>query len=109
MTVEETRMTVATRDVGCVAPKIDHNCGPCYDNWGHIMDNAPTLMPFEDGEIDYVRFRSVGPRHMLPEDHVWLCAGHHRGMGPSAGFVWATSRRGLERDYLDAIYKVETP
>jgi hypothetical protein len=31
-----------------------------------------------------------------------LCPGHHRGTGPNAGFVWATSKKGraLLREYL---------
>jgi len=95
-------MIVAGRDVGCVAPKIDPHAGPCYDRWGKHLPLAHNELKWDDGEMDYVRLEAIGPRHMLPEDHVWLCPGHHRGTGPSAGYQWATSHRREEREYLEA-------
>jgi len=101
-TVEWTRAVVSGRDVGCVARKVDPDAGPCYDRWGKVLPLAYNELKWDQGEMDYVRLGAHGPRHALPEDHVWLCPGHHRGTGPSAGYVWATSHRREERDYLEA-------
>jgi hypothetical protein len=89
---------VFRRDSGeCAARRIDPHAGPCYDHWGKQI----TKVPWEVGEMDYVRLEAHGPRHTLVIDHVWLCPGHHRGTGPSAGYVWATSHRRDERNYLE--------
>ena len=100
MTVAETRQAVALRDMGCIAPALDPHAGPCRDRWGARMDNAPRFLALVDGEMDYVRQDAIGARHQLPEDHVWLCPGHHRGTGPSHGVVWATAHRPELRGYL---------
>lgn len=103
MTVGDVRTEVALRDVGCVAPRIDPDCGPCRDRWGNEMSNAPTFLALDDGEMDYVRYGATGPRHKLASDHVWICPGHHRWA--VAGSVWATSHRHDERAYLDRLAK----
>jgi len=105
MTVEDTRRAVFFRDTGCVAQRLDPQAGPCYTRWGKQIE--PHKVNWAEGEMDYVRLDAIGPRHTLPEDHVWLCPGHHRGTGPSAGYVWATSHRKEERDYLTAIQQAE--
>ena len=51
--------------------------------------------------MDYVRQGAIGARHELACDHVWLCPWHHRGTGPTAGVVWATSHRPQLRAYLE--------
>lgn len=94
------RQTVALRDIGCVAPRIDKDCGPCRDRWGNVMSNAHRFMHWSDGEMDFVRLGATGKRHELPEDHVWLCPWHHQGT--TAGHCWATSHREQLRDYLDS-------
>lgn len=97
------RTVVVLRDQGCVAPKLDPGSGPCYDRWG-----SPLAHPL-DVEADYIEFGAHGPRHLLAKDHVSLCAGHHRGMGPNAGRVWAkeAGRRAELRAYLDSLEAVE--
>lgn len=89
----------------CEAPIIDPDAGPCYDRWGKQID--PKKVNWDKGEMDYVRLDSHGPRHTLPEDHVWVCPGHHRGTGPSAGYQWATSHRREERDWLEKFYRLQ--
>lgn len=101
MTVRETRWEVYSRDDGrCVAQLIDPFAGPCYDQWGNHI--ATTVVAFDDGEMDYVRLGAHGARHELAIDHIWLCPGHHRGTGPSAGYQWATAHRADARAYLDS-------
>jgi len=97
--VEGVRWEVWSRDQGCVARKVDEHAGPCRDAWGGLIPDAGV----DVGEMDYVRLDSVGPRHVLPEDHVWLCPGHHRGTGPSKGYVWATAHRPELRAYLGRV------
>jgi len=98
--VEALRWEVYSLDDGrCVAAVIDPFAGPCYDRWGKVIDSAPRLT-FEQCEMDFCRYEAVGPRHTLPDDHVILCPGHHRGTGPSRGYQWATSHRADEREYL---------
>ena len=94
------RIEVALRDIGCVAARLDPDCGPCRDRWGEVMSNAPTFLALSDGEMDYVRRGSRGARHVLACDHCWLCAGHHRGTGKSNGHVWATAHRAELAAYL---------
>jgi hypothetical protein len=101
MDVGACREAVHARDRGCVAHRIDPHAGPCYDRWGKHIE--PVRVGWDEGEMDYVRLDAHGPRHALPEDHIWLCPGHHRGTGPSAGYQWATSHRREERRYLEAI------
>lgn len=96
------RLEVYGRDQGCVARMVDPESGPCYDAWGVVIANG-FVLPYDVGEMDYVRLGATGDRHQLPEDHVWLCPGHHRGTGPSRGYVWATANRRKERDYLDRV------
>ena len=99
--VEALRWEVYSLDDGkCVAAVIDPHAGPCYDRFGVVIDTAPRLT-FEQCEMDYVRLAHWGPRHTLPEDHVILCPGHHRGTGPSAGYQWATSHRPHERSWIE--------
>lgn len=100
ISVGQVRQVVAARDVGCVAPHLDPDCGPCRDRWGWPLATAPSYLSLDQGEMDYVRLGAAGPRHALPGDHVWLCPGHHRGTGPTAGAIWATSHRPLLRAYL---------
>lgn len=105
MSVEEVRDEVYRRDGGCVAPRIDPEAGPCYDRWGkHIIS---TKVGWTQGEMDYVRLGSRHPRHQDPSDHLWLCPGHHQGRGPSSGYVWATSHRKEQREYLENYYRAE--
>ncbi len=89
------RAAVIIRDGGCVATRLDPDAGECRDRWGYPLTNR------FDVEVDYVRRGATGERHELATDHVALCAGHHRGTGPSAGHVWATSHRATLRHYLD--------
>jgi hypothetical protein len=88
----------------CIAAIVDRKAGPCYDKWGTVI---PAKMPFPKAykvlEMDYVRYEAIGKHHELKEDHVAICPGHHRGTGPSAGFIWATSHRPQERAYLDRV------
>lgn len=100
--VAMTRREVYHRNERCEAGLIDPDAGPCYDRWGKQID--PKKVTWDKGEMDYVRLGARGPRHGLEEDHVWLCPGHHRGAGPSAGYQWATSHRRDERDWLESIY-----
>ena len=102
MTTADVRIEVATRDVGCIAPQLDPGCGPCRDRWGTIIGDPARYLSLDEGEMDYVRQDAIGARHQLPEDHVWLCPGHHRGTGPSHGVVWATAHRPELRGYLSA-------
>ena len=97
MTPGECRAAVLSRDATCQAAGLDPAAGPCYNRWGGTRVHEP-----EDLEIDYVRRGAVGARHELPEDHVALCPGHHRGTGPQGGFVWATANRGLLVAHLGA-------
>lgn len=92
------RAAVLLRDGGCVAPLLDPDAGPCYDQWGY-----PPRFALQDVEADYVRRGATGQRHELARDHVTLCPGHHRGMGPTEGHVWATANRPLLRSYLDSL------
>ena len=97
----DVRHTVYARDARCVARTIDPQAGPCYDRWGkHLL---PEEVGWEEGEMDYVRLGATAPRHVFEGDHVWLCPGHHRGTGPSAGYQWATSHRREEREYLESL------
>jgi hypothetical protein len=91
------RAAVIIRDGGCVAPKLDPTAGPCYDRWGSVLSMV------YDVEVDYVRLESHGKRHELASDHVAVCAGHHRGTGPSRGYQWATAHRRLLREYLETV------
>jgi hypothetical protein len=100
--VGDVRAAVFARDGQCVASIIDSKAGPCYDQWGYILDpKMPLAKAWEELEMDYVRLDAVGKHHELPEDHVMVCPGHHRGTGPSAGYIWATSHRSEQRAYLD--------
>jgi hypothetical protein len=101
MTPGECRFMVYIRDKGCVARLIDSKAGPCYDCWGNAI--KPEKVGWDQGEMDYCRFKAYEPRHRNPADHLWLCPGHHRGSGPSAGFQWATSHRREEREWLEAL------
>lgn len=85
----------------CVATLLDKNPGPCYDKWGERLTARPGP---EDFEADYVRRGAIGGRHQFSCDHVTLCAGHHRGAGPTAGIQWATSHRRELREYLQKVY-----
>jgi hypothetical protein len=80
-----------------MALRLDPDAGPCYDAWGQPSDGKLDL------EMDYVRLRALGTHHIRVDDHVALCAGHHRGMGPTGGYIWATAHRALLRDYLDSL------
>jgi hypothetical protein len=99
MSVAQMRAVVLIRDGGCVAPKLDPGSGPCYDAWGD-----PLVQRF-DVETDYIEQGATGKRHELASDHVSLCAGHHRGMGPTKGRVWAkeAGRREQLRIYLRSV------
>lgn len=99
------RISILRRDGGCVAPVLDWDAGPCYDQWGEPM---PLFNPEDRGlEVDYVRLGARGPRHVLEQDHVTLCAGHHRGTGPNGGRMWGPGHRQVERDYLTTRYRNE--
>jgi hypothetical protein len=93
MTASEMRMAVFLRDGACLAPRLDPDAGPCRDKWGHRLHGAASYLSPEVGEADYVRRDALAARHVLPEDCVWLCPGHHRGTGATAGYVWATAHR----------------
>lgn len=99
MTVGMMRAVVVNRDGHCKAPDLDPDAGPCFDRWG-----SPLRYDM-DVEADYIEFGAKAPRHVLASDHVALCAGHHRGMGPQQGRVWATEkgRREQLRRYLDGL------
>jgi hypothetical protein len=102
MIVEEVRDAVYRRNQRCEAGLIDPNAGPCYDRWGaHIIS---TRVGWTQGEMDYVRLETHAGRHEDPRDHIWVCPGHHRGTGPSAGYQWATAHRREERDWLEDQY-----
>ena len=100
--LEQMRIEVLVRDGGCVAPRIDPDAGPCYDEWGYVL-TVRAHPSMNDLEADYVRHGATGARHVLAGDHVALCAGHHRGAGPTAGYVWATAHRADLRDYLNRV------
>ena len=95
------RSEILIRDGGCVAPVLDWDAGPCYDKWG---ERFPAFHPMDQLEVDYVRLGAKGPRHVLAEDHVTLCPGHHRGTGPNHGRQWGPGHRQVERDYLTTRY-----
>lgn len=97
MSPSECRRIVIERDGGCVAPLVDKDAGPCYDRWGMPLPPNPRTVHFE---IDFIRHGKPFKRHEDPQVHVTLCAGHHRGTGPSHGWCWATSNRPLLRRYL---------
>ena len=102
MKVAEVRATVFARDGRCVALLCDKNAGPCYDKWGTaIQPTLPIAKAWEVLEMDFVRLGAHGSHHELPDDHVMVCPGHHRGTGPSAGYIWATSHRAAQRAYLE--------
>jgi hypothetical protein len=103
MSVGAMRMAVFLRDMGCVAPRIDPDAGPCRDVWGM---KAPAH-PLAGMELDYVRRGSSDRHHVSERDHVTLCPGHHRGTGAQAGATWATSHREELRAYLDRFYGPE--
>lgn len=100
MSVGAMRMAVFVRDMGCVAPRIDPQAGPCRDRWGYIHRGPP----LGGMELDYVRRESFAPHHVSERDHVTLCPGHHRGTGAQGGATWATSHREDLRAYLDRFY-----
>lgn len=81
----------------CRAQDIDPHAGPCVDRWG---EQVFVVLP-NDLEMDYVRRGSHGKRHELPQDHVMLCPGHHRGAGAWHGAQWATAHRQEMRAWLD--------
>lgn len=97
--VEALRWDVYRRDMGCIAPRVDPDAGPCYDAWGKPI--RPEQADWSVGEMDYVRLESHGKHHELLIDHAWVCPGHHRGTGPSAGYQWATSHRRQMREWLE--------
>lgn len=98
MTPGQVRAAVIIRDgLRCVAPLVDSKATLCRDKWGELL--TPRFHPNEL-EMDYVRNGARGDRHELVEDHVALCPGHHRGTGPTAGYVWATANRPSLRAYL---------
>ena len=101
MSVGDLRWAVLYRDGGCIAWAIDPDAGECFDRWGGIMADrfVPNLL-----EMDYVRLGARGKHHELEVDHVALCPGHHRGIGPQGGKVWATAHRKELREYLDRLY-----
>jgi hypothetical protein len=122
MSVADMRAEVLARDGGCVAPRLDPDAGPCYDRWGLLLPEVhyqgrmgwstsdwacsgtmrSALMRWyrESLEMDYVRRDSIAPHHVLAEDHAMLCPGHHRGVGPHRGYVWATAHRDEMVEYL---------
>lgn len=101
--IEALRWDVFSRNRRCEAALIDKQAGPCYDRWGHTVH--PGRATWNEGEMDYVRLESHGQRHELVFDHIWLCPGHHRGTGPSAGYQWATANRRQQREWLEAEYE----
>ena len=101
--IEALRWDVFARNRRCEAAIIDPIAGPCYDKWGHPIH--PGRADWNEGEMDYVRLESHGSRHELLIDHIWVCPGHHRGTGPSAGFQWATAHRRDERTWLEDQYE----
>lgn len=101
--IEALRWDVYARSYRCEAALIDPDAGPCYSQWGYAIH--PNRTVWEVGEMDYVRLESHGQRHELLLDHIWLCPGHHRGTGPSAGYQWATSHRRQQRDWLEEMYE----
>ena len=96
------RWDVYRRSQRCEAALIDPGAGPCYDKWGRLLSSPGVAnLDWDTGEMDYVRLESHGGRHELLIDHIWLCPGHHRGTGPSAGYQWATSHRRQQREWLE--------
>jgi len=83
----------------CEARLVDPDAGPCYDRWGKLIE--PDQVDWKEGEMDYCRLGAHGKRHELPQDHIWVCPGHHRGSGPSAGYQWATAHRSDIRTWLE--------
>lgn len=103
MKVGEMRYATLSRDNWeCQARNIDPSAGECRDAWGTPFAEFPAIKVLVDLEADYVRLGARGKRHELPEDHVILCPGHHRGTGNQAGYCWATSHRAEMRAWLDA-------
>lgn len=96
--VRDVRSEVFALDGGCVAPIIDPEAGPCFDQWGEAIYRTD----LHNMEMDYVRYGAEGKRHELVQDHITACPGHHRGAGPNRGFQWTTANRVACREYLRA-------
>lgn len=80
---EEVRWAVLERDLGCVAPRLDAEAGPC----------SPVLT------LDHVKDQPMmGKRAPSDVAHLaTLCERHHLWSG------WATSHRPLLRRYLGLV------
>lgn len=85
---EALRGCVFGRDKGCVAPRLDPDCGPCA---GRLT-------------LDHIREEPMlGKRPPHDEAHlVSICEKHH--LWAQAGVNWATSHRPLLREYLRGLY-----
>jgi hypothetical protein len=101
LTAGQARRIVFERDGWqCAAAALDAGAGPCADGWGGWFSGySPTG---EHLEADRVRDEPSqrAPSHSDPYRMITVCAGHHRGTGPSAGRQWATASREACRAYL---------
>ena len=88
---------VIARDGGCVAPLVDPGCSPCRSQWGAVHDRSFLGML----TLDHVREEAMmGKRARSDMRHlVAICYGHHIAT-TGGGSNWATSHRGVLRDYL---------
>lgn len=85
---EALRGCVFGRDNGCMAPRLDPDCGPCRGplTLDHVK---PDLM--------------MGRKAPHDEAHLAvLCSQHH--IWATAGANWATSHRPTLREYLARLY-----
>lgn len=90
------REAVIARDgYRCVAPVIDATAGECRSAFGDAMEYAGGYR-VTHLELDHVKDEPrMGRRAESDAAHlVTLCPWHHRDSG------WATSRRGMLREYL---------
>lgn len=96
----------------CVAPDIDDEAGPCFDQFGfpiHVNGDGSyrgieTSLTLQHVTAPWGQRRRDESAWMLT-----LCWGHHLGAGPNHGFVWATTKRALQlqRDHLQSLYGEE--
>jgi hypothetical protein len=90
----------------CVALRLDPTAGACYDAWGRWFSGYdPSGRRLEvDRVTDEPMLGSDSedgiPAHLDVRRMVTLCPSHHRGAGPTKGFVWATAHRDDIRRYL---------
>lgn len=78
------------KPIVCVAPIVDHDCGPCSGRTtlDHVKPEPRMGVKADD----------------VPEQLVSVCEGHSEA-GMKAGHQWNTAHRAEERAYLRKIYE----